>query len=246
MLCTIKAYGKDLYKVTYHKAGKRAKKESWVEEITPGNEGGSGGKEGEKELCNLFRAKSAVRELALCNEWEFFVTLTLDKNKQNRYSLDGYIKDLGVWIGNYNRRFGTKLRYLLIPEQHKDGAWHMHGLFQGVAPDSLVKNVFGYWDMPYYYNRFGYISLSELRDGKKTASYITKYVAKAFGHTDVELCKHSYYCSKGLQRAYTIDELNVAEISPRAWQNDYCGIEWINGDIELMEFLGRTGETNKE
>lgn len=36
------------------------------------------------------------------------------------YDIDGYVRDLGVWIGNYNKKYGVKLRYVLIPEQHKD------------------------------------------------------------------------------------------------------------------------------
>ena len=74
-----------------------------------------------------------MTEYALCNNWEYFVTLTIDKKKQDRYNLQNYIHDLGVWIGNYNKKYNTKLKYLLIPEKHKDGAIHCHGLFSGVS-----------------------------------------------------------------------------------------------------------------
>ena len=80
----------------------------------------------------------------------------------------------------------------------------------------------------YYANRFGYISLSPVRDGKKTASYITKYVAKAFGHTEVGLCKHSYYHSHGLDCAEKIGEIACDIIPENVWQNEHCGIEWLS------------------
>lgn len=233
MLVTIKAFGKDKYKVIYHKIGKRCEGIERAE----GGEGKGGSELSQKEDSNLYRAKSKVREYAFCNEWEYFVTLTLDKRKQDRHDLDGYIRDFGVWIGNYNKKYRTKLKYLLIPEQHKNGAWHLHGLFHDVAADSLVKNAYGYLDMPYYAARFGFISLSKIGDPKKTATYITKYVAKAFGATQIGLCKHSYYHSQGLQGAHELGEWATADIPADVWQNDFCGIAWLDGDEQLQAFI---------
>lgn len=251
MLVTVKSYGKDTYKVIFHKHGKKAKgglNYEWSDERVEGGCGGSGEDCGAvgKELSNLYRAKSKVRECALCNEWDYFLTLTLDKRKQDRYDLDGYVRDLGTWIGNYNKKYHTKLQYLLIPEQHKDGGWHMHGMFRGIAPESLVRNEYGYLTMPYYAERFGYISLSPVRDGKRTASYITKYIAKAFGHTLIGLCKHSYYRSQGLQEAYDIGEYACDEIPSDVWQNEYCGIAWCSSDEELQQMIERVQKHGKK
>lgn len=57
----------------------------------------------EKLKNNISRARSRVLEIAPCNEWEYFLTPTLDGNKQNRTGLAGwYIRDLDNWIENYN------------------------------------------------------------------------------------------------------------------------------------------------
>ena len=64
--------------------------------------------------------------------------LTLDKNKMDRY-LDEFIRKIRVYIRNNRRLKGSKIQYLLIPEQHKDGAYHMHGLIKGINPEELVK-----------------------------------------------------------------------------------------------------------
>lgn len=193
----------------------------------------------EKISCNIARAKSKIREYAMCNNWEYFVTLTLDKNKQNRYDISGYIKALGIWKSNYNKKFGANMRYLLIPEQHKDGAWHMHGLFSGIANESIEVNDKGYMDIPYYYNRFGYISLSKIKDKDKTASYITKYVSKALISTDIEVNKHSYYTSRGLETAVEIHHGYVAQMPADVWKNDYVGIEYIENEEALNKALAR-------
>lgn len=235
MKLTVKRLG-DTYKLIYHKYGSRGV--SFDLEHSP-----KGETSGEKEDCNLARTKSAIRELALCNVWDWFITLTLSAEKQDRYDIDSYVRDLGVWIGNYNKRFNTKLKYLLIPEQHKkDGAWHMHGLFSGVSASSVVVNRFGYKTIPYYERRFGYLSMSEVHDSKRTASYITKYVSKAISATDISINKHMFYHSRGLNRAETFFETNVREMPIEVWQNDFVGIEYADSDEALASLLNRLEE----
>lgn len=238
MRLKVKRYG-DCYKLIYYKCGTINPDERSFHMVSTSVEN-----DGEKEDCNLSRAKATIREYALCNKWDFFVTLTLNKDKQDRYDIDGYVKDLGNWIGNYNRKFHAKLRYLLIPEQHKDGAWHMHGLFSGIAADSLCSNDNGYLTLPYYVRRFGYISLSPVRDGRKTAAYITKYVSKAVSSTDIALQKHSFYHSRGLDKAEDFYETNVLDIPVEVWQNDFVGIEWADNDEALSALLARLEQSS--
>jgi len=195
---------------------------------------------------NLCRAKTRIKELALCNDWSHFVTLTLDGEKINRYDLDGFIKKLGYWIRNYNRKYSANLKYELIPEQHKDKAWHLHGLMNGLAPESLVKNKNGYLDMPYYREHFGYISLSPIKDRKKIASYITKYVAKALQATAIKLCKHSFYHSQGLLGAKLIHEDYTGFIPENVWTNEFVGIQHFDSQEELTDFIFKMQEKDKE
>lgn len=185
----------------------------------------------EKLSNNISRAKSRVTELALCNDWEYFVTLTLSEDKQNRFDLQGYIKDLGNWIGNYNRKYGCHLRYIIIPEFHKDGAVHAHGLLCGVQDESLCKNEYGFMDLPYYRNRFGFISLGKIRDKEKVSRYITKYITKGF--CDRAKGEHMFYASRGLMGAEKIHE-GVCRSYELQFENDYCAIEWGTSAEELL------------
>ena len=186
-------------------------------EITPMRDFESVLSKGVKKMeNNIKRAKSAVTEYALCNNWEHFVTLTIDKNKQDRYDMKKYMHDLGVWIGNYNKKYNTKLSYILIPEKHEDGATHCHGLFNGVAAESLVYNKNGYLDMPYYFNRFGYISLSPIKNKDACAFYMTKYITKDMSCRLEDFGEHLYYCSRGLNRkeVFLYGDIDIDEISP--------------------------------
>lgn len=186
---------------------------------------------------NVSRAKGKVLEYGYCNQWDYFVTLTLDGALRDRFDLPSFVKALGVWVGNYNKRFGTKLRYILIPEQHKDGAYHMHGLFSGVAADSLCKNEYGYLDMPYYRKHFGYISLDKLRNKDKAVSYITKYISKGFAQTDIESGKHLYYVSKNLDTKCRIWQCQVENSYKMDFENEYCGISWCPKNWSLEQFV---------
>ena len=81
------------------------------------------------------RARAMVRDYALANTWDFFVTLTLDGDKVDRYDIGEITRRMSTWLDNQVRRRG--LRYLLVPELHKDGAVHFHGFFGGCAADAV-------------------------------------------------------------------------------------------------------------
>lgn len=156
-------------------------------------------REAEKLDNNISRAKSLIFEYAYCNSWDYFITLTISPENYDRHDLAAYIKDLGKWLSNYNTNHKSKISYILIPEQHKDGAWHLHGLVSGILPKHLIRNEHGYLDWPMYSKKFGYCSLDPLRDHEAVSKYITKYVTKEL--LSREFGQRTYYCSKGLQRA---------------------------------------------
>lgn len=73
------------------------------------------------------RARAALRDIALCSDFKYFVTLTLDKERVDRYDAGTVFRKLNNWLDNAVRRHG--LTYVLVPEHHADGALHFHGLF---------------------------------------------------------------------------------------------------------------------
>lgn len=76
------------------------------------------------------RARAQVRDLALCNPFTHFVTLTLDQTQVDRYDMAAITRKLNAWLSNQVQRRG--LIYVLVPERHKDGAIHFHGFFNDV------------------------------------------------------------------------------------------------------------------
>lgn len=93
------------------------------------------------------RARAQVWDYALCTPFRYFVTLTLDKDKVDRYDVKTILKKLRVWADNQVRRKG--LTYILVPERHKDGAIHFHGFFNDALEvvDSGTMTMAG-WKAP--------------------------------------------------------------------------------------------------
>lgn len=79
-----------------------------------------------KRADSLKRAKDKIFEISACNDWSYMVTLTLDKDKVDRYDPKEILKPFGKWLDNMVQRRGLKA--LIVPEYHKDGAVHFHGL----------------------------------------------------------------------------------------------------------------------
>lgn len=161
----------------------------------------------------ISRAKRVVLEKALCNDWDWFGTFTLDPTKYDRYNLDKFYKDFTQWIRDQRKKTGCKIVYLLIPEAHKDGAWHMHGLLRGVpgtvsfksirdqgefVPNKLVWG--DYFNWPGFAAKFGFCSLGRIRNAEASGFYVTKYIGKSLQDSDIPVGKHLYYASIGLSR----------------------------------------------
>lgn len=187
---------------------------------------------------NIVRARSTVLELALCNEWEHFITLTIDKSKYDRYDLSSYYKDLSQFVRDQRKKYKTDIKYLLIPEQHKDGAWHMHGFMHGLTKSMLIENAHGYMDWQDYSKKFGYCSIDKIRHKKRASIYITKYISKDFSNGVKKLNAKMYYCSQGLKRAELIKEgLLNGELSNPDYVGEYASIKWFDNIDDALAYI---------
>lgn len=238
---TVKAYGPHRFKMTYHCRGVRRAGYELARGMAPRGRGeigeaeaGAGWalseREWERADSSFRRAKATVLELGLCNDWDYFVTLTLDRKKYDRYDLPRFQKDFAQWVRDQRKRWGCAFRYLLIPEPHKDGAWHMHGFFAGLDRGMLGKNRNGYWHMPGYFDKFGFMSLGKLRNKEAAAKYVLKYITKDLAARKAEYHSHFFYASQGLKRAKVIDRGTILHQSENFWDfcNDFVKIKWLD------------------
>lgn len=62
----------------------------------------------EKRDNNISRAKSKIFELAYCNDWDYFVTLTINSELYDRKNLPKYHKDLTQFFRDYKKKYESK------------------------------------------------------------------------------------------------------------------------------------------
>ena len=194
--------------------------------------------EGKKLDNNISRARSKIFELAYCNHWEYFVTLTINPDKYDRKNLNKYHKDLTQFFRDYKKKYDSKIDFILVPELHKDGSWHMHGLIKGILLQHLQKNEHGYLDWQHYKNKFGYISIDKIKSHDAVSRYMTKYISKDMKSNVTELGAHTYYRSRGLKGKKEIKRGTLKKnVTDWEYINDYVKIKWLNDDENIDDYI---------
>lgn len=201
----------------------------------------------EKLTNSLSRTKNRIFELALCNPWEWFATLTLSPEKYDRQDLEKYRKDLSQFVRDYRKKTGHQVKYLLIPEHHQDGSWHMHGFFMGLPAEKLraftsnehlpyhiLKRLAegrGVYTWEAYANKFGFANFEAIRNQEAASRYITKYITKEAMHTITELNAHAFFASKGLQSSVVAwKDILVRELHSPDYENEYLATKWFKNE----------------
>ena len=148
---------------------------------------------------SMKRAKDSIFDYILNNDFSYFFTGTINPDKLNSSDPVELLKPLQKWLNNLRNRYG--LSYVMIPEYHKSGRIHFHGVFASEKPlkleDSGTKLYKGF-NKPVsndkaellglsggrtIYNlsswRFGFSTCISLQgDPINTAFYVTKYITK--------------------------------------------------------------------
>jgi hypothetical protein len=232
-LWSVYKYG-NILKFVYYKYGFNQKKK--VENV---NKNDISIINNEKLKNNISRAKSRIFELSMCNNFDYFCTFTQNKKLRNRFDLEAFRKDFSQFIRNKNKTREQKIYYLLIPEQHKNGAWHMHGLLSGLTENDLIKfkksdyipkriknmlekgkDVFN-WKS--YQSKFGYFTCTKIDNINACSKYLTKYITKDMASNNIKLNKHLFYASQGLKGKEVIVKNSFATCPVKSWdfENDY-------------------------
>ena len=172
---------------------------------------------------SLNRTRNEIYPWARQCRWEWFVTLTFDGAKTERESYSACMERTAKWFNNQKQRHAPELKYLYVPEQHKKGGWHIHGVmadtgsmlitdsgrvsFHGKACRRNAGNSM----CPVIYNlsgwRYGFSTATEVADAHRVSTYILKYITKELV-ADTPY-RHRYFRSRNLpkpeEHTYIID-----------------------------------------
>ena len=252
----VKEYGENSYSITllrcykppgYEPATQKAKKSVGKGKKNKGKrkkkgKGGSNSATGsvKRFASSINRAKAIIRELAKCNKWDYYVTFTFDGQKYNRSDLVSLLKKLLTWIRNFNRLNKTKIKYLLVPEQDKDGNWHMHGLLMGLPVDHLREvdyfrhRIIYDWDK--YASKFGHVRVEEINDINHVVEYLVKQLTIENTSAVRNMGSKLYYSSKGLKRAEVIHQGHLTkDLENPDFENQYVKRKHFTDFDEVMD-----------
>lgn len=203
----------------------------------------------EKLFRNIMRSREKIRGYGYCNSWDWFLTLTIDPAKYQRDDLDAYHKALAQFLRHEGqRRYGIGTPpYLIVPEKHKRGGWHEHGLMAGVPVEelrpfrldenipwkmkSLIRQGRVLLDWPRYRERFGFCCVEAVGSQYAASEYMRKYVEKDLGRSVTKAGAHIYYASKGLRGPARIAEgytLCALPERDRAFDTAFARGQWFD------------------
>lgn len=159
---------------------------------------------------NLLRTKQTIidyaKENSCINPWDYFVTLTFDKNvigDRNDYNICcNYLKK---WINNQKHQ-NPYMEYLFVIEKHKLGGFHFHGIVKNALNWKLSKSINPHTGKPIKKNgsqiynldnyKLGFTTISKIKNQDAVSVYISKYITKEL--IDIKN-KKRYWCSKSLR-----------------------------------------------
>lgn len=167
---------------------------------------------------SIRRTKDKVFDIVKMNDFDFFFTGTISEYSDvDRYDSDAVCKKVNTFMYNLVKR-GKIIRYLFVPEYHKDGAVHYHGFIKSsdstfyslaVSPRTgkairRGKNrafVFNWNDWS-----FGFTTLIHTYGSVDNMSkYFCKYITKS----SVFPMKHRYYCGGDVVREVPTDYVDL-------------------------------------
>ena len=195
------------------------------------------------------RAKSALFDYVMCNDFSCFVTLTLSPEKIDRSDYKAVISKLGSFLDNRVRR--QSLVYVGVPELHCDGAIHFHFLCNDVlnvvdsgtvirpAGGKPVKQAtakkqgFSLADCRTVYNitdwTLGFSTMYHTYgDVRAVANYIVKYITKG----EKKIGGRWYYSGGALLKpVYRYDKVSFNDV------NDFTyGFDCDGGNFKVKRY----------
>lgn len=182
-------------------------------------------------------------DIAFSNEWAYFLTITFNGSEYDFSNADFVKKKLRRWLENQVKR--KDMKYLLIPERHKNGGIHCHALINDCFDmvDSGTRLVTGYnkpvtlktieeknlhvrnvvYNIPEW--KYGFSTAIPVENNSAAlAFYITKYITKGNNKIFGKYYWSSRNCNRDPQIIYSntdFDSVSKSAITKPYTSNQY-------------------------
>lgn len=151
----------------------------------------------EKAKDNMIKTKEKIHDIANSNDFNYFITLTFKSDKVDRFSFNETSKKVRKFMNNYKNKIDSELKYLLVHECHKNGAYHYHGMLYLSDRTKLVDSTKRDKNDEIIYNwqswKNGFSTCTEIRNLNATRNYILKYIEKDIDKDYVKGQRRFYY-----------------------------------------------------
>ena len=178
---------------------------------------------------SISRSKRLIYEYALNNDFSYYVTFTFNSNYDS-FNLSIIHRYLTQSLRDLRKKISPNLKWLLIPEKHKKGDFHLHGFLSKDFKDDIFINSHCYEDLKFF-QKYGWCNVQKIRNYEACCKYITKYITKEL--FEMEKGKHCYFISNNLKKSTKVYDLVIrrAENLNFDFYNDYCSVSKISNDL---------------
>lgn len=206
-----------------------------------------------KIVYNIAKTRDKIFDIAISNDWNYFITLTYSSDKCDRYSFIECSKKVRQYMNNFRKEHLNdcpNFKYLIIPEKHKDGAYHFHGLIYLEDSGTLVLAEHQPKKCNYpVYNwgrwKYGFSTVTKIDNIDATRKYILKYVGKNIEEDYVKGQKRFFYsqnCLKPEISRFLITEDFLIELYEEVYDTDISTgykstLEDVKTSIDLIANL---------
>ena len=174
-------------------------------------------------MARLYQVRTTIKDLVLSNAFDFFWTITFADHRDDDALC---FKRLNNFLDAHRRRFGT-FGYIFIPERHKTGEIHFHGVsmgYMGEMVDSGHKDRTGssIFNVPGW--KYGFSTATKIRSRDRASSYITKYITKDLMNSPVGFGKKKYWRSRGLEMPVVTYSASDLADGSLVYENALCKV----------------------
>ena len=174
---------------------------------------------------SLNRSKQNLIGILRANKWDYFVTFTFNPRIVNSNNFYDVCRSAHKYMDNLRKTQCPNLKYVLVPELHKDGEhYHLHGVVGNA--DGLQLRCSGKFDKKGHiiYNipswKYGWNTATEVEHTGKVSNYISKYITK-----DTE------GLLRGKRRYWASHNCIL--------RDECCETLYVENHMEIVEFLSK-------
>lgn len=197
---------------------------------------------------SLRRTIILMNTLLAMNDFDWFCTLTFDKDKIDRTDDQAVYKCYAKYINNLNHKY-PNFGYMSFPERHEDNCMHFHLLFNGITAKQMglvdSGNVCCHWATKYnrrtrryenigncnreYYEKTKHLHELEETDGEPIYN-VSKF---AYGYTTV-----SRICSRERCNSYVKKYVEKALGSTEIFKKRFYYSRNLNVPVVVKKLIG--------